>query len=113
MQNCFREYPEVYGSELEGDEEDERGVTAPGDDASAPADKGKLSQEPSSTPRHGRAQTDLVPETYKPDADSDTERADQTAETARSQEPVSESETLVPKAAHDAGDANTKILGRK
>jgi intermembrane space import and assembly protein 40 len=120
MQNCFREYPEVYGSELEGDDEDNEDDmptnAAPASADSTPpstlsgesssprtkshpeastADQGQLSSEPSSQPpsaervSSGRPKLDLVPNSYKPDD-------------AKSPEPVSESEHLVPKAAHDA-----------
>lgn len=146
MQNCFREYPEVYGSELEADDaqdDDDDLTTDPAtpsaahsestptavysDSTSAPAsrsthsnesssrpapqretgasDKGKLSGERNSKPQSAESAADnrsklgLVPDNYKPDAKSD--------------EPTSESEQLVPKAAHDAGDANTEVLQRK
>jgi intermembrane space import and assembly protein 40 len=153
MQNCFREYPEVYGSELEGDGADDEDddvptdstpaaaysdstpATASSDSAPLPsrsatsspepsssrtkshpetsnADQGKLSSEPSSTPKskEGRRELDLVPNSYKPDSAAETERS---ATQIKGSEPVSESESLVPKAAHDAGDANTARLERK
>ncbi|KAH7385577.1 hypothetical protein DE146DRAFT_667593 [Phaeosphaeria sp. MPI-PUGE-AT-0046c] len=118
MQNCFREYPEVYGSELEGDDDEAEGdgVTAPvyADSASSPKStpeqtssqehaapqKQKRPAEPqsqsASSPSSG-ANLALVPDNYKPDAS----------------EPLSESESLVPKAAHDAGGDNTKLSERK
>ncbi|KAH3971674.1 mitochondrial import inner membrane translocase TIM40 [Parastagonospora nodorum] len=130
MQNCFREYPEVYGSELEGDEDEGEDLPAPGqpqpqpqsestptaaysDSTPAPSskpretgasEKAKLSGEPDSKPSSTTAAKStvssgsdskpaetknnlgLVPDNYKPDA---------------KEEPVSESEELVPKAAHD------------
>jgi intermembrane space import and assembly protein 40 len=121
MQNCFREYPEVYGSELEGDDEDgEEDMPANASTDSAPpstlsgesspprtksqpetstADQGHLASEPSSQPTwqpqsaekvaDKRPGLDLVPNSYRPDD-------------AKKPEPVSESEHLVPKAAHDA-----------
>jgi len=162
MQNCFRKYPEVYGSELDSDADDEDDMTAgaathapahsestptaaysdstpapsskpatsskPAQNKSAPqaapsksppesapADKGKLSLERSSQPSSSqdRPGLGLVPDNYKPDAKSDTGRANQAAAQTKSQEPTSESEQLVPKAAHDAGDANTEVLERK
>jgi len=120
MQNCFREYPEVYGSELEGDDEAEDiELPQPGQPQSdstpapsskprepaAPPENAALSGEPASTPSPSAAdkaqapstssskpaasenKLGLVPDNYKPDA--------------KSEEPVSESEELVPKAAHD------------
>jgi intermembrane space import and assembly protein 40 len=154
MQNCFREYPEVYGSELEGDDAEEEEDRTPSasaptathsesvpavaysDSTTAPAsresssrpapqhetsaaDKGKQSGERNSKPHsaesasENRSKLGLVPDNYKPDAKTDTERANQAATHAKSHEPTSESEQLVPKAAHDAGDANTERLQRK
>lgn len=155
MQTCFRKYPEVYGSELDSDADDEDDLpteSAPAyadstststslhsqseskaahsdstparspkssapqkstsNDESAPAkpnlnstsetasaDKGKLSSEHSSKPPTSseRPGLGLVPDNYKP----------------KTQEPVSESEELVPKGAHDAGDEGTGSLKRK
>ncbi|KAH7071893.1 hypothetical protein BKA63DRAFT_516567 [Paraphoma chrysanthemicola] len=135
MQNCFRKYPEVYGSELEGaDDDDEAELSgdsptpaladtnsspssqstetprsststkAPARETSA-SDKGKLLSDPSlpTSPEKGETESrglGLVPQHYKPD-------------TKKTEEPVSESENLVPKAAFDAGDENTKVLERK
>lgn len=110
MQNCFREYPEVYGSELEGDDEDGEGdgVSSPvyADSAEQPksssetasADKGKQSSESNSKPASSSSSgLALVPDNYKPDAS----------------ESVSESEDLVPKVAHDTKDENSKVMERK
>jgi intermembrane space import and assembly protein 40 len=86
MQNCFREYPEVYGSELDADDEDD----AAADDMSAPASEPNSKQtpppayEPSTSPakpdatlqpssngtvgakRVGQDNNSLVPDNYKP-----------------------------------------------
>jgi intermembrane space import and assembly protein 40 len=162
MQNCFRQYPEVYGSELDSDADDEDETAAdlaasestPATSASgspslsasdvssdaqttpsrsrqnetdhAAAAKGKVSSGPSSKPHSAeqveanRRELGLVPDNYKPDqktsaveGSSDTERANQAAQQTKSREPVSESESLVPKAAFDASDDNTKVLERK
>jgi len=158
MQNCFRQYPEVYGSEIDSDADDEDDVGAdlatPSDSsspdpsrsslstpdissdaqASPPSSQlndpnhtrsaqGKLSGEPSSTPRSPAAnkrELDLVPENYKPSDDdqkpsgsSDTQRAQQASQQVKRQEAVSESESLVPRAAFDAGNENAKVGGRK
>ena len=37
MQNCFREYPEVYGSELDSDADDEDDLTASAESPSNPS----------------------------------------------------------------------------
>jgi len=144
MQNCFRKYPEVYGSELEADDEDdaaeaaaaadvtpsdlptpassESSTPAPQQSASTPAaassseiaavkppthereagraEKAKQSGEPSSKPRapEEKKKTGLVPANYQPSADNEL---------------ASESEQLVPKAAHDAQEEGTERLERK
>jgi intermembrane space import and assembly protein 40 len=93
MQNCFREYPEVYGSELDSDADDDDEAVAA--DLGAPADGTPTSPAPASAaspaaeveaeaaaPKAEEAsstkhklsgdKTDgklaLVPATYKPDA---------------------------------------------
>jgi len=142
MQNCFRKYPEVYGSELDSDADDEDDMTvdaapahseatptaayadttptpsskpaasskpapAPASSSSsspksqspteaAPADKAKHFPERTSQPPPSKG-LDLVPNNYKPNT----------------QEQTIESERLVPKAAHDAGDKGTERLERK
>jgi intermembrane space import and assembly protein 40 len=162
MQNCFREYPEVYGSELDADADEEDDMTASAEtptrsspDASssnaqqassepttndhAASAKGKFSGERNSKPH--TPDNSLVPEEYKPSAkhnpiydaredmssldsekekskqkpkgESDTERANQARAQVKSQEPVSESESMVPKASHDANDRGTAKLERK
>lgn len=158
MQNCFREHPDVYGSEMEGedaeDEEQDLSVHASSEGAtsdhaqsesipppaysdssrapppkpsnpaqnkpapkpsksqdrpapttdSAPADKAKHTPETSSQPRSGseRPNLGLVPDDYKP-----------SAEKVKDEEPTSESERLVPKGAHDAGEEGTARVGGK
>lgn len=158
MQDCFRQYPEVYGSEIDSDDaEDEDDMTA---DLAAPSDfpsdsvssdvqtaptssqrprQSNASREPALQPHSAekveanRRELGLVPDNYqpepkgdarsvapaestsnpKPNASSSTERANQARQQVKSQEQTSESESLVPKAAHDAGDANTEKLQRK
>jgi mitochondrial intermembrane space import and assembly protein 40 len=87
MQNCFREHPDVYGAELEDEgappPEGVEGEVAPAPTAAqAEGAKPQPSQEPSATPRE-RAQA-------------------ATQQVKQDHEPVSESDAVVPKAAHDA-----------
>ncbi|CAO2653710.1 Nn.00g031210.m01.CDS01 [Neocucurbitaria sp. VM-36] len=129
MQNCFRQYPEVYGSELDSDADDDDDMTA---DVATPSDfqpsdspspsssssdaqaadpssqkadhstsaKAKQSGEPSSKPRSSlESKLDLVPDNYKQEA--------------KSADPASESESLVPRAAFDTKEANTGVSQRK
>jgi intermembrane space import and assembly protein 40 len=168
MQNCFREYPEVYGSELDSDADDDEddmaapaqpqseeqetptrssptSTSAPDADSSnaqsqspsgardndhAASAKGKFSGEPSSKPPTPEKKTGDRNPIYdatgdmsstekeqrskkKPQGSSAAERAKQAKKQVENQEPVSESERLVPKAAHDAQEKGTGVLERK
>lgn len=164
MQNCFRQYPEVYGSELDSDAEDDDEVAAdlaasesiPASSASdtpssslstsdvssdaqtapsktkqtsehAKSVKGTLSGQATSEPHsaeqveENRRELGLVPENYRPspkkstkiDGKNDTARATNVSQQMKTEEPISESERVVPKAAFDTGDENTKVLERK
>jgi len=113
MQNCFRQYPEIYGSELDNqDEDDEEEGIVPAEGApAAAAETAKADLQPTSdssktTPTTG---TGLVPEGYRPSENTETLRANAATEQVRREhKPVSESESLVPKAAHDSTDANVQ-----
>ena len=108
MQTCFRDHPDIYGAELEPDDEEdsepepvEGGV--PGDRA------------PEATPAHATARTSASPDETvssssptpsSPQPSTSTDRAKAATEQARStHEPQSESDDLVPKAAFDASGA--------
>jgi len=96
MQGCFREYPEVYGKELEGDD-DEETVVGEEDLAGLPA-----TQESAPSEEVGNAQP-------RPTQRQGTERskaASQPVNKVEEKEVLSESESLVPKAAHDEREAN-------
>ncbi len=101
MQDCFHEHPEIYGSELEDDEESpdrehSRDETTPG------ADKQRTLETPASA---GSA-----------DSNTRSAGADRAGQVARAKgaskqvheqnEPMSESEDLVPKAWHDGTTSN-------
>lgn len=124
MQNCFRQYPEIYGSEIDTDDDDDMTADAAADvstpvagrentasrDAATSATDAPVAKEPvkkesksksvapaSEGPHspekvaENRRELGLVPENYRPEEKE-----------VKRQEPVSESENLVPKAAHDA-----------
>lgn len=109
MQDCFREHPEIYGSELEEDD-------APPEEV-APA--------PAPPPDSGdgvipAAATSAIPESQPPPSSSpdplasaagttDTQRAQAAKQQVEKDHgsPISESNEMVPKAAHDATSANT------
>ena len=110
MQNCFREHPDIYGSELEEDD--------------APAEEGAPSPSPAPPPDSGdgsipAAATSATPELQPPPSSSPNPSAAGTSDTERAQaakqqvesdhgEPASESDEMVPKAAHDATGANAE-----
>lgn len=131
MQNCFRQYPEIYGNEIDADDEDDMTADAAADVSTpngstsqsalsgesdttnaslmenvseASLDKEPVKKEPkskSATPAssgphsaekvaENRRELGLVPENYRPEEKE-----------VKKKEPTSESESLVPKAAHD------------
>ena len=119
MQGCFRKYPEVYGSELDSDaDDDEEDLSVEGAPA-ALADSPSTSTstegaspartqatQPRSDPLLANAEKNdagHVPETYRHSGEA--ERVNQaTEQVRRDHEPTSESEKLVPRAAHDASN---------
>ncbi|KAJ4289015.1 Oxidoreductase [Kalmusia sp. IMI 367209] len=107
MQGCFRQYPEIYGSELDSDADDEDDIPADAAPATTAAETSALAEtqgaksqaqsasDPLKAPLSKEQDSGMVPDSYRPS--SETER-----------EPVSESEQLVPKAAHDASNATAE-----
>ena len=110
MQNCFREHPDVYGSELDDDEdpsaESLEGQPVSGEPAPAPQ-AARLEQSPSqvkkvpdASPRRGADP--------QPVFEGEKERVQSATEQVRQEHsPVSEADEAVPKAWHDSRDANT------
>jgi intermembrane space import and assembly protein 40 len=97
MQDCFREHPEIYGAELEDDEEALQGELE-GQAIASPAqhEGGEKVSKP-----YGQDSAETV--------NAKTERAAQAKEQVkRDSAPVSESETMVPKAWHSGVDADTE-----
>lgn len=93
MQDCFREHPDVYGSELEDGEEeyDDR----PSTDGASAAPSASSTATPAHTPGP-EANTSGNEEAAK------TNRAKAASQQVHEQhEPESETEVLVPKAWHD------------
>lgn len=124
MQGCFRQYPEIYGSEIDTDDDDDDMTADAAADVSVPKDSSSTSspnpatnatdapiakepvQKESKTKSvvsasegphsaekvaENRRELGLVPENYRPEEKD-----------VKAKEPVSESESLVPKSAHDA-----------
>lgn len=121
MQGCFRNYPEIYGSELESDADDDEDDLSTEGAPAALADSANSTTEtvntttshdtqPKSDPLNADARkhdAGLVPGSYRPSGE--TERANKaTEQVKRDHEPTNESERLVPRAAHDASDATVE-----
>ena len=114
MQTCFREHPDIYGSELE-DEEDQNAPPAP--DAPTPASAPALTSLPDSPAEPipaAATSASTEPQTLAPSpspdsgaGSSDTERTQAAKEQVVRDHGnfTSESDKLVPKAAHDATGA--------
>lgn len=105
MQNCFREYPDVYGGELEDDDDEMDGQEAPGDDGAG----ARLSVAEGTEKAPPAANTAVDVEKPAPATVEDqsgpaqTKRAKEAkAQVEREHVPLSETDELVPKAAHDA-----------
>ena len=120
MQDCFRQHPDIYGSELEEDQEQEQeqqelDAPAPAPDAPIPTSTpltASLDQQPiPESATSAKSEPPSSPLSSSPDLSagaSDTERAraaKQQVESDHGSEPISESDDLVPKAAHDATGA--------
>jgi len=110
MQECFRLHPDIYGAELDDEEE---GQSSPGDAASPSATEGS-SPEGSSPPSlanigsdHGEKVADVKPH-HESDSPAVIKAKKESAVAAKEQvkadhgEQTSESDHVVPKAAHDA-----------
>lgn len=106
MQDCFREHPDIYGSELEDDEveaplegaqgQEGQAIASPAQAAGSPHEGGEKVSKP-----YGQDSQEVVA--------GKTERAAQAAEQVkRDSKPVSESESMVPKAWHSGVDADTE-----
>lgn len=97
MQDCFRKYPEIYGSEL-ADEDEEA-------DAPAPTIEGVSAA--GSTDLPAVADRDQTPETAQSKVDAPQSSSEQPAAAAE-QKRIAASEHNVPKKAFDATAANDK-----
>ncbi|KAL8728787.1 MAG: hypothetical protein Q9166_005165 [cf. Caloplaca sp. 2 TL-2023] len=120
MQDCFREHPDIYGGELEEDEVEKEALAQEGggskeglerpmqqdqDDSSVAA-----TSAANATPTEGSKERPQVRDREQEDQSEETKmkRAKEaTAQVKRDHSPLSESDELVPKAAHDATTANS------
>lgn len=122
MQDCFRKHPEIYQSELDDEEADDREApiaegnvdhasSSTARSADSPENTASLSPPPSpptnasSGDMHGEKVTH-VRSNHTPappeEVEAKRERAQEATERTKNIEPQSETDNLVPKAAHDA-----------
>ncbi|EME47495.1 hypothetical protein DOTSEDRAFT_69437 [Dothistroma septosporum NZE10] len=97
MQNCFREHPEIYGSELDEEEVDAQ-IDAEGKEASSP-----VSRQPAPTPV--TAETSSTISSYEPEHQERVRIAKDQVQ--QSTGPQDEADHVVPKAWHDGREAST------
>ncbi|KAL8654515.1 MAG: hypothetical protein Q9210_001460 [Variospora velana] len=118
MQGCFREHPDIYGGDLEEDEVEDEIKEQQAEKEGVPE---RLSvAKGAEIPSSGASKTDHVQAAAAPPAQatgaSNVGEQSEEAKTARAKEakirveeehaPLSESDELVPKAAHDARSMN-------
>jgi mitochondrial intermembrane space import and assembly protein 40 len=105
MQDCFRKYPEVYGDELEDEEEDVRGGRI-GEEVETGDRQGILAKKGEGAVGGGSATEEDV-EAKKTNAEAASNTISQ------HNEEVSESDSVVPKAWHDQRDLNEEAAQEK
>ncbi len=92
MQDCFRQYPEIYGAEIADDETE------------TPTLEGAVAKEGSEAPAQSAASATQSEET--PVEAKAATPAPETKQAEPEQQQKAETEKVVPKAAHDAIEAN-------
>ena len=97
MQNCFREHPEIYGSELDEEEVDAQ-IEAEGNEAGTP-----VSAQPAPT----SAPTNAPPAVSPNESDSHQRARAAKEQVSRSTGPQDEADEVVPKAWHDGRESST------
>ncbi|KAJ9636843.1 Oxidoreductase [Coniosporium tulheliwenetii] len=115
MQDCFRQHPDIYGSELDDDDDDEEPneASAPhGEGVAATSSDAERSSPPNPPPQHERAEkvADVKPH-HQPEPQHEQQQKQERAKSAAQQvsqdhAPQSESNELVPKSSHDATSSN-------
>ncbi|KAL9070419.1 MAG: hypothetical protein Q9157_005813 [Trypethelium eluteriae] len=119
MQDCFRQYPEVYGAELEGDEEEEELMQnsslgeQPSSQAAQPKDVAVPSQPIPSSPAENASDSKVAeqrpasPSLTPEEIQQKRQRAKSASQQVKTEYPVtSETEEAVPKAWHDTKSSN-------
>jgi intermembrane space import and assembly protein 40 len=121
MQNCFRQYPEIYGSELDADDEEEGAADMLASESANSQDDREGRQERAQvateqvSQQHADAEKHYIGPATTKDTESDVEAKRQRSKAAteqvkrnHGQPPLSESDEAIPKQWHDASDANVE-----
>lgn len=114
MQDCFRLHPEMYGSELEDDEDElEDEIRARESAAAAGDEPSKPTREPTSqvadkaaTPEEEKPAVVEATKEKKPAEEPHHDSSKVTLESVPTSQSGDEGVELVPKAAHDATSSN-------
>ncbi|KAL8749178.1 MAG: hypothetical protein Q9199_007844 [Rusavskia elegans] len=118
MQDCFREYPEIYGGELEDDEVEKaiQGQEEEKDGLEMPVHQSQTDANPAASAVNATTATPTgqSAEQARPQAREQSDQSEEakrkrakeaTAQVQKEHPPLDESDHLVPKAAHDATTA--------
>ncbi|KAF2472882.1 uncharacterized protein BDR25DRAFT_283460 [Lindgomyces ingoldianus] len=114
MQNCFRQYPEIYGSELEGDDEDdvtEDGQPAVAHETASELTPGSAPSSPPAPPKPDEVATQIQGQPLSPTAELESKKQHARAATEQAKmehETLSGSDEVVPKPWHDASGSEDK-----
>jgi intermembrane space import and assembly protein 40 len=98
MQDCFRQYPEIYGAELQDDEEDDSAAPVAGAEAAGPGDVLPASSKEPEVAAAKKAET-------QPPAETELKKSEPVQEVGLPGVETGGSD-VVPRAAGDATDAN-------
>lgn len=114
MQNCFRQYPEIYGSEIDDDEDDMPADASSPDAPSTPAPESTLALENSSPEERAQSATKQVEEQHS-DAEkhyagtAPLDAGNKQQPTATSPAAQANTDEVIPKAAYDSTADNAKV----
>lgn len=119
MQDCFREYPEIYGGELEddevekeiqGQEEEKEGLEMPVHQSQTDVNPAASVVNATTATPTGQSVEQARPQAKEQSDQSEEAKRKRAKEAAaqvqKEHPPLDESDQLVPKAAHDATTAN-------
>jgi mitochondrial intermembrane space import and assembly protein 40 len=118
MQDCFRQYPDVYGAELEDDDDEEMAEgAAPQETAQQPtahATEGEQAASPAPAKvedadnRPAKVSDRKPSQEASPDSSTVGNAKAATEQVKSHNEPLSEADEVIPKAWHDSRDASTQ-----